>query len=451
MTIFRAYDARGVYPEEINADIAFRIGVAFGRFIGKGTVSVGCDARLSSPELKEAVIRGLSGRGLDVMDIGMIPTQMLYFSVAYLKLDGGIMITASHNPKEYNGFKFCTKNGVSLSYETGIDRIEKWVNEDSGPLKVKGSVQKKDLKKEYMSHVLKHAKIKNGLKIVIDAGNGVGGLVAPDLFRKLGCDVIELFCEPDGRFPNHHPDPLVKENLKALQKAVVSAKADLGIAFDGDADRVSFVNERGDIIENNSVFAILIKDALRDNPGGRILYEILASKMISDVIKSEGGVEVVSRVGHSYIQNTMIEKRCILGGETSAHYFFRESYSYDDGIFAAAKLVSFLSQAGRQISSFVNELPKYFTSDDTRISCDDEKKFKVVEHLKKKFRKNGFEMMTIDGVKVFFRSKNSWFVARASNTQPAIVIRWEAMDKKEFKRVGSFIKGKIENAIKTIS
>lgn len=448
MSVFRAYDIRGVYPDQLNGEIAHKIGLAFGKFMGKGTIALGMDVRESGPDLKKNLLKGLVGSGLNVVDIGVVPTPVLYFTVASKGLDGGAMITGSHNPKEYNGVKLCREKGACLSYETGIGEIEKLVGEGIVSPGLEGELTEKRMEGEYVDFVAGKMKFKKPLRIVIDAGNGVAGKVSCEIFRKLGCEVIELNCEPDGRFPNHHPDPLEKENLRELQAKVMETKADLGIGYDGDGDRVGFVDEKGEVFDNNIVFGLIIKNVLGKNPGGKIIYEVLSSKLVGDVIHSNGGVPMISRVGHSYIQKKMFEENCVLGGETSGHYYFRESYNYDDGIFGSAKLAELLSISGKTISELGKELPHYITSDDTRIRCPDEKKFQVVERLRRKFEGMG-KVITIDGVKVIL--ENSWFIVRASNTQPALVLRWEASDEKEFGRVGTFVRKEVENEIKAIS
>jgi phosphomannomutase/phosphoglucomutase len=449
MSIFRSYDIRGVYPKELNEDLAYRIGLAFGKFLGRGRVAVGMDARKSGPALKSGVARGLLEMGLDVTDIGMVPTPLLYFAVARYGMDAGVMVTGSHNPKEYNGLKLCGKNGLCLSYETGIGEIESIVKEGVKPSGRKGKLKRKNVEEDYINFVSGKMRFRKPLKIVIDAGNGSAGRVSTGLLRRLGCEVIELYCEPDGDFPNHHPDPLLKETLKDLRARVLETKADLGIAFDGDGDRVSFVDERGEAFPDNGAFALIIENVLENNPGAKILYEVLCSQMVEDVIKRRKGIPVLSRVGHSYIQKTMFDKGCLLGGETSGHYYFKENFNYDDGIFAAVTLAELLSRSGKSMSDMGKDLPSYLTSDDTRIECPDDKKFMVVERLKEKFREEGHKIITLDGVKVVFES--SWFIARPSNTQPAIVLRWEAKDKEEFERVGNFVRKEVENGIRELT
>jgi phosphomannomutase/phosphoglucomutase len=448
MSIFRAYDIRGVYPGQLNGEIAFKVGLAFGKFIGGGTIALGMDARKSGPDLHGNLLTGLTKAGLNVIDVGMVPTPVLYFTVASGGLDGGVMITGSHNPKEYNGIKLCGKKGICLSYETGIGEVEEIVKAGVFSKKPAGKLAKKDVKDEYASFILKMSKLERPLSVVIDAGNGVAGKIASAIFRRLGCDVTELHCEPDGDFPNHHPDPLERENLRSLQAKVKETGADLGVAYDGDGDRVGFVNERGDAIPNNIAFALLIENVLGKNPGAKVIHEVLASKLVEDVIISMGGKPVLSKVGHSYIQEKMVKDDCVLGGETSGHYYFKESYKYDDGILASVKMAELLAATRKGMSELGGSLPKYLTSDDTRIHCPDESKFEVVERLKKKFEGQG-RIIAMDGVKVVL--KDSWFIVRASNTQPALVLRWEAKDEKEFRRLEAFVRSEVEKEVKLVS
>ena len=443
-TIFRAYDIRGIYPSEINEELAEKIGAAFGTMV-KGKIVVGMDVRNSGPKLKDALVKGLLSVGVYVIDIGNVTTPMVYFAVVKYGFDGGIIITASHNPSEYNGFKLCGKNAISWSWETGIEKLYELVKSDQFD-HGDGKLEKKDMNQEYADFIASKFVLEKPIKVVIDAGNASAGTIAPRVFEKMGCEVVKLYCEPDGSFPNHQPDPLKREALRDLQKRVVEVRADLGIAYDGDGDRVGFVDSQGNVIENNKVFALFIKDALKESPGSKVLYEVLCSKMIDDVIKQAGGVPVMSRVGHSYIHIKLLEENCIIGGETSAHYYFKDSFFYDDGIFASVAFAKVVSLGS--VDEKLNMLPKYYTSDDTRINCPDNIKFDVVEQLKKKFQEEGKNVVTLDGAKVLF--ENSWFIARASNTQPAIVTRWEASTPEEFERVGEIVKREVENAINTI-
>lgn len=448
MSIFRAYDIRGLYPKELNEDLAYRIGLAFGKFLKKGKIVVGMDPRKGSPSLKDNFIRGVTDADIDVIDIGMVPTPLVYFTVRHRNLEGGVNVTASHNPKDYNGFKLVGRGGVAFNYENCIGRLEEAV-ENVKPGEKKGHVSRKDFGREYLNFILKRNRIKKPLKIVVDGGNGAAGLLADQLFRDLGCEVVCLFCEPDGNFPNHHPNPVEKDTLKQLQRKVKDEKADLGVALDGDGDRISFVDNEGSLIEDNRMASLIIRDVLKRKPGSKILFEILCSKVMDDTIRKYGGIPIVSRVGHSYIHHTMIEKNCEFGGETSGHYFFRENSYFDDGLFAAARAVQIVSEAGKPLSETMKEFPKYYVSFDTRIECADDKKFRVVDYLKEKFRKEGFRTITIDGVKLI--KDRSWCIARPSNTQPAIVLRWEADTKEEYESMGRFIRKEVSEAIRKFS
>ncbi|HDD46310.1 MAG TPA: phosphomannomutase/phosphoglucomutase [Candidatus Aenigmarchaeota archaeon] len=445
--IFRAYDVRGIYPEEVNEELAYNIGVAFARFLGKGTIAVGMDARPSGNALKKEVICGLREEGMHVIDIGMVPTPLLYFSVAYYKLNGGIMITASHNPKEYNGFKFVREQGVSLSYESGIGEIKRMVLNGVEGRGLKGGLEKRNVGEDYVNFITKLVKMDKALSIVLDAGNGIAGIVAEKIFKRLGVETECIYCEPDGNFPNHMADPLKKETLRDLQRKVKEMHADLGIAYDGDGDRVGFVDENGNVFDNNLAFALLIIDTLKKKRG-RIVYEVSCSRLIEDVIKRYNGTGVLSRVGHSYIQRKMVEDACLLGGETSGHYYFSDAYGYDDGILASAKIVEILSTSKESMSTMLSKLPRYYTSEDTRIKCPDEVKFKVVEDIKRRVE-GKYRIIDIDGVKVLL--DNGWFLIRASNTQPAIVLRWETMKREDFNKIGEFAKKLISQSIKALT
>ncbi len=434
--IFRAYDIRGTYPDQLNEAIAEKIGKAFGTLV-QGTIAVGYDARTSSPGLQQAVIAGLMSTGARVIDIGEVPTPLLYFAVAHWKLDGGLMVTASHNPGSYNGIKPCGPGAVCWSYESGGKRIEALVASGAFAQRPSGAVESKDPFPDYLAHCKQHVRFAKPLRVVIDAGNGTTWKAAPALFRAFGFDVVELYCTPDGSFPNHIADPLQKHTLKVLQAAVPRERADLGIAFDADGDRVGFVDREGKLIEGNFTFALFAKKALAAKPGSAVLTEILGSQMLDDVIRAAGGRTVISPVGHTYVQELMAKERCALAGETSMHYYFPENYSYDDGLFAGLRFCELL--ANGEYAALAAGIPRYHTSDDTRLPCPDDKKFAAVEHLKQKFAAEGHRTITLDGVKVYPRgpgiAEGSWFIVRPSNTSPVLVLRWEARDPASFAAV----------------
>lgn len=450
--IFRAYDIRGTYPDQLDEAIAERIGRAFGTLIAKAgahpTVSVGRDSRTSSPSLQAAVIRGLLSTGAHVLDIGEVPTPLLYFSIAHWNLAGGLMVTASHNPGSYNGIKPCGPGGVCWSYETGGRAIEALVESGQFSERAGGRIEHKDAFPDYLAHCRALTRFARPLRIVIDAGNGTTWKAAPELYRALGFDVVELYCTPDGSFPNHIADPLQKHTLKDLQAAVLRERADLGIAFDADGDRVGFVRPDGTLVEGNLAFALFAKKALAAKPGSKVLIEILSSQMVDDVIRASGGHTVVCPVGHTYVQETMAKERCILAGETSMHYYFPENYSYDDGLFAGLRFCELV--ANRELAALSKDIPQYRTSDDTRLPCPDDKKFAAVEHLKQHFSQSDAQVITLDGVKVYPTaegiSPGSWFIVRPSNTSPVLVLRWEARDEQSFAAVERLAKAAYREA-----
>ncbi len=437
MSVFRAYDIRGTYPDQLDERLAEKIGKAFGtKFPGK--VVVGMDPRKSGPSLKEALVKGLLSAGSDVIDVGMVPTPVLYFAVAHLGADGGVQVSASHNPANYNGFKFCEKGGMCIGYDDGINEIEQMAKE-GGFAAGEGRLEKTDIVPDYLRHVMDKVRVGKPLKVVIDAANGAGGLVGPEAFRKAGCEVIELYCRPDGSFPNHEADPLQKETLRDLQAKVRETGADLGVAYDGDADRLGIVDENGKAVDNNKIFVMLLREALKKAPGSRILYEIITSRIVEDEIRKNGGVPVLERVGHTFIQRRMRSEGCVFGGETSAHYFYGENFSFDDAIFASLKVAE--AMAGRKLSEIERTIPEYFTSDQYRPHCEDSRKFRLIGEMGEKL-KDRYKIIDIDGVKAVF--DDGWFIVRASNTAPQLVVRWEATTKEAFGRIGEAVREELE-------
>ena len=436
MTLFRAYDIRGVYPSDINEELAEKIGKAFGTIMPENArVAVGGDVRESTPALKKKLIEGLLSTGASVLDIGMAPTPTLYFAVASLGLEGGMIVTASHNPRQYNGMKIVGAGGVCLSWDTGIKQMKELV--ESGDFRTgQGQLEERDMGEAYLSHILSKVNVQKKLKVVVDPANGACSFLGPEAFKRLGWDVIPLFCEPDGTFPNHEADPIKKKNLAALQEKVKETNADLGVAYDADGDRLGIVNNLGEAVENNVIFSLLIKDILKKSPGSTIIYEVVVSKIVEDTIKKFGGIPVLSRVGHSYIHTLLTEKKAALAGENSAHYFFPENYGYDDAIFAGLKVAELLNSGS--LSERVKEIPTYLTSEEYRPHCSDEKKFDVVAKIQEKMRSQGRNLVDIDGARVLF--DNGWFIIRASNTGPQLVVRWEAKDQETFSMVSNLVK-----------
>ncbi|MDI6826617.1 MAG: phosphomannomutase/phosphoglucomutase [Candidatus Aenigmarchaeota archaeon] len=446
MSVFRAYDIRGIYPEEINEDFAFKIGKAFGTF-NPGKIVVGSELRLSSPSLKEELIRGLVSTGATVIDIGTVTSPILMFATRRLECDGGVNVSASHNPKEYNGFKFYYKDGIPIDFESGLIKIQE-IFEKENFTEGKGKLIKKDVIEDYSNFLLSMVNIKKpiNLKVVYDAGNGSTGRIYPKILRKAGIDVYELFCEPNARFPNHEPNPSRHENLVELRKKVLEVNADLGFASDGDGDRLAVVDEKGKIVYVGVIFSILIESALEKEPGSKIVYTALDSKAIEDVIRRHDGKPIVCRVGHTYITQKILEENAALAGEISGHYYFKETHGADDALFAILRIIEHLTKSGKRISDFMNEFPKYYSqvSEGLRVPVKESKKFQFIKKLKEEFKKKRYKIDTLDGVKVIF--KDGWALFRPSNTEPMISMSYEATTKKGFERIKKFV----ENVINRI-
>ncbi|RLI23954.1 MAG: phosphomannomutase, partial [Candidatus Hecatellales archaeon] len=422
--IFRAYDIRGVYGEDLTPELALKIGMAFGSLLDPGLeVVVGRDPRLTSPSLQAALTAGLTAVGCPVVDLGLSATPLVYFASIHHGVKGGAIVTASHNPPQYNGFKLC-KGGVSYSYETGVGEVERRVSEGRFRLQTwekAGSVRRLEILPDYVETVLKGRRLEKPLKVVLDAGNGSCGF-AGEIFEKLGCQVRMLYAEPDGRFPNHLPNPLLEETLEDLKKAVVEWGADLGIAFDGDGDRVGFVDDRGRTVQGDQAFILYVRETLNRYPGSKIIFNVLCSKAVVEEVEALGGKPIMVRVGHSYIHEALLSEGAALAGELSGHFYFgREYYGYDDAVYAAVRMAEIVSKAGEPFSQLVDSLPKYHSSPEVRIKCPDEVKFRVVEALKAKLEREGLRLTTIDGVRV--EVEGGWGLVRASNTEPALVLR----------------------------
>jgi phosphomannomutase/phosphoglucomutase len=364
--------------------------------------------------------------GIHVKEVGMVPTPLLYFSLHHLDVDGGIQITGSHNPPEYNGFKICL--GKTTIYGEEIQKLRRIGESGSFP-KGKGSVESKEVIQPYQEEVLKRIRCGQiSRKVVLDAGNGVAGLVAPELYSRMGIEVERLFCEPDGRFPNHHPDPTLPENLNHLIQRVSDTSADLGIAFDGDADRIGVVDRRGRIIWGDQLMIIFSRDLLKRHPGAKIIGEVKCSQVLYDDIRKNGGIPIMWKAGHSLIKAKMKEEGALLAGEMSGHIFFAERYfGYDDAIYAGARLLEILTTENKELEELLAGVPSLVSTPEIRMDCPDDKKFQVVAALASEFKKE-YQVIDVDGARVVF--DGGWGLIRASNTQPVLVLRFEAEDQK---------------------
>ncbi len=434
--VFREYDVRGVVDKDLTAEFVSEFGKALATFYRRRKVqaiSIGYDARVSSIHFRDLLSKSLLESGINVHIIGLCPTPLVYYSVFKLPIEGGIMITGSHNPPNENGFKICL--GKTTIYGEEIQEIyeimqAKDYHQGKGAL-----VKEENLLEAYITEI--KGKIKPGtkpLKVVIDAGNGTGNIIAAKLYRELGFEVIELFSKPDGTFPNHHPDPTMPENLEDLIKTVQKHQGDLGIAFDGDGDRLGVVDCQGRVLWGDQLMIIFGREIIKENPGAKIIGEVKCSQLMYDKIKEFGGTPIMWRVGHSLIKAKMKEEGALLAGEMSGHLFFADRYyGYDDAVYAGVRILELLSQAtSPALCEMVDNLPKTFVTPEMRFDCPEEKKFRVVEELAERFAKD-YEVITVDGARIIF--PEGWGLVRASNTQPVLVIRFEAASSEDLSKI----------------
>lgn len=425
--IFREYDIRGLVDSELTEDVVRGFGKAFGTYAKRlncKTIAVGRDVRLSADRFHALVTDGILSTGCDVIDVGIMPTPLLYFSLFQLPVDAGVMITASHNPSEYNGFKLCI--GRETIYGKEIQKIRELMESDDFDSGKGTASLVDDMIDRYKQFIRSNIKLSGPVRCVIDAGNGTAALLAPDLIRSLGCEVTELYCTPDGTFPNHHPDPTIAENLRDLIDNVKREKAQVGLAFDGDSDRLGVVDEEGNILWGDQLLLIFARDILKKRSEGTIIYEVKCSKTLETEIRRLNGNPIMWKAGHSLIKGKMKETGAMLAGEMSGHLFFAdEYYGYDDAIYAAARLLRILSETTMPLSQFLKDIPKTYTTPEIRVDCPDETKFSVVRAVKEHYS-GKYPLIDVDGVRVSFG--DGWGLVRASNTQPALVLRFEADD-----------------------
>lgn len=431
--IFREYDIRGIAETDLNDADVVRIGQALGTYYvrnGAKQVVVGHDVRLTSPRIAASLTAGLTATGVDVVRVGMVPTPAVYYAVYEWGMDGGVAVTGSHNPVEFNGFKM--NLGKSSIYGAMIQEIRALAS--AGQFAVgAGKVSERDVLAGYNLALREKSRISRPLKVVMDAGNGCAGPHAPQLFRDLGCTVLELYTEPDGRFPNHLPDPTVPALIKDLVALVVSSGADLGIGYDGDADRVGLVDNTGRVVWGDQLLAIAAADLLTRKPGAKVLFEVKCSQAVAEWVESHGGVPILWKTGHSLIKAKMKEEGALLAGEMSGHMFFAEDwYGFDDALYASAKLASIVADSGRSLAELVDELPQYHSTPELRFECDDSAKFDVVSRVVGHFQKD-HQVIDVDGARILFG--DGWGLVRASNTQPVLVARFEARTPERLKEI----------------
>ena len=436
--IFREYDIRGIVGTDLTPASVTSIGKAIGTYISRGNgkkMILGRDVRSSSVEFCNILSKALNSTGCNVIDIGMVPTPVLYFALHHFNADGGVMITGSHNPPEFNGFKI--SQGFHSLYGDKVQELKRLIEVNDFEVGT-GTTQQQPVLAEYMEKICSILEIPRKIKVVVDGGNGCFGIVGPDLLKKLGQTPIELFSEPDGTFPNHHPDPTVSEHLTDLIAKVRLENAELGIGFDGDADRIGVVDEKGNILWGDQLLTIFARDILSRNPGATIVGEVKCSQNLYKDIKKNGGVPVMTAAGHSLIKNKMRETGALLAGEMSGHICFSDNYyGFDDAIFAACRVLQIVAQSHTTVSEMLADLPETAYTPEIRIDCPDDQKFKIVRELTEIFKEK-YEVIDIDGVRVNF--DDGWALIRASNTQPVLVLRLEAVTKERLKELVAVIK-----------
>jgi phosphomannomutase len=430
--VFKAYDVRGIYPDELDEEGAYRIGRAYAEAFEPRAIAVGRDMRLSSPALAEAVVRGALDAGADVVEVGMVGTEMLYFAVGELGLEGGIEVTASHNPKEYNGMKIVRRGALPVGSDSGLLEVRDRAQRAFGAPAARGALRSEDVYPAFVEKVLSFVDPETiaPLRVVIDAANGMAGAMLPPILERLPVDAVRCFFEPDGTFPNHEPNPLLPENREFIEAKVREEGADLGIAFDGDADRCFFVDDTGAFVPGDFVTALLAEAMLEKKPGGKVIYDVRASWAVPETIERAGGVALVNRVGHAFIKHRMRKEHAVFGGEVSGHYYFHDFTQADSGTIPALLMLEVVSKKGRRLSEILRPFrERYFLTGELNARVDDVAL--KLQELKERFGTEG-EVSHLDGISV---TASDWHMnVRPSNTEPLLRLNLEALDRNLMER-----------------
>jgi len=446
--IFREYDIRGLVDKDLTSETVRELGRGFGSYFarhGIKRITVGRDCRPSSDPFFDVLLEGLLASGMAVTDVGVCPTPLLYFSIVHLEHEGGVMITGSHNPPEFNGFKVCV--GKDAIYGEEIQRVREII-EQGEYIRGKGGLARHNIIPDYHRYVLSNIQVNRAIKVVVDAGNGTGGVVGVPIMRELGCQVEALYCEMDGRFPHHHPDPTVEENLTDLIATVKDTGADLGIGYDGDADRIGVIDEEGRIIWGDRLMIIFARDIIRERGGGTFIGEVKCSQTLYDEIERLGGRAIMWKTGHSLIKDKMKKEGALLAGEMSGHMFFADRYfGFDDAIYASCRLLEILSKTGKKVSELLEGIPQTFITPEIRVECPDDVKFKIVEQVTEYFRRE-YPVIDVDGMRVQF--PDGWGLVRASNTQPALVLRFEAASQERLGEIRGMVEAKVKELMEDV-
>jgi phosphomannomutase/phosphoglucomutase len=440
--MFRQYDIRGIADKDMTADDVVLIGKGIGTYLrqqGNRKITVGRDCRRTSELYSQKLIQGLIATGCDVVDIGVCSTPVSYFSIRHLPSEGSVMVTASHNPPEYNGFKICS--GHDSVYGEQIQQILRIIEAqrfEGG----KGQVSTYDVLTPYIDYILNNIKLPRALRVGIDAGNGTAGVTAVPIIKGLGCDVSDLYCDMDGDFPNHEADPTVAANMADLIELVKTEQLDVGFGFDGDGDRLGVVDEKGRLVFGDQLMIIFAREILTRKPGATFVSEVKCSKTMYDDIEKHGGRAIMWKTGHSMIKQKMKEVKAELAGEMSGHLFFADRYfGYDDAVYAACRLLEVLADSGQKISELLADVPQTYTTPEIRVDCPDDIKFEIVDRVTKHFRK-AYDVIDIDGARVLF--DDGWGLVRASNTQPALVLRFEALSPERLEEIRTLVEAVLE-------
>jgi phosphomannomutase / phosphoglucomutase len=443
--VFREYDIRGIVNEEIQDEDVLFLGKAFGTYMTrqhKKHVAVGRDCRLTSDRYRDLLLEGMLSTGLDVVDVGVCPTPLFYFALRHLSLEGGMMITASHNPPEYNGFKIC--NGFDTISGAEIQKFRTLMDVGSFEMGT-GQVREYNIVTPYIDFVVGNITLSRRLRVGVDAGNATAGPVILPILRKLGCEVFPIYCEMDGTFPNHEPDPTVLENLRDLCALVKSEHLDLGVAYDGDSDRLGVVDHRGEPVFGDKLMIIFAREILSRRPGETFISEVKCSQTLYDDIRKHGGKAIMWRTGHSLMKAKMKETHAALAGEMSGHMFFKDRYfGFDDGLYASCRLLEILATTGKTIPELLDGVPATDTTPEIRVPCPDPVKFEVVERAKILFRSKNLDIIDVDGARIVF--EDGWGLVRASNTQPVLVVRYEATTADRLNEIRNLVESTIEEA-----
>ncbi len=447
--IFREYDIRGVADTDLTSEVVEAIGKAYGtqlKHAKKKVVTVGHDCRVSSKRIEKALVDGITSTGMDVKRLGLVTTPALYYSIHHLKVDGGIMVTGSHNPPDHNGLKICV--GTTSMHGSEIQGLYKMMQLGTF-LEGKGKASSVKILDKYIDEIVSQIKLKKKLSIIIDCANGMAGVVAPEVFKKLGCKTEEMYTELDGTFPNHPADPTVPKNLEELIGKVKKSKVDLGLSFDGDGDRVGVVDNEGNIVFGDRLMILLAREVLSRKKGATIIGDVKCSNLMYEDIEAHGGKAIMWKTGHSLIKAKMKETDSELAGEMSGHIFYQDRwFGFDSGVYTACRLLEIVANSDKSLSEMLSEIPQTFATPEIRRECSDDRKFELVKEATESFKRQGLNVNDIDGARVTF--EDGWGLIRASNTQPVVVMRFEANTEKRLEEIRRTIEDRVNELLEKI-